>query len=60
VTILIAIPADYSTADAPPGEAEPGWWKIRYTMAGSPSATSLDVTTWRVDIRGNPVHLVLP
>jgi hypothetical protein len=60
LTIKIPIPVGYSTADAPPGEPEAGWWKIRYTMAGSSSDTSLDVTTWQVDIVGNPVHLVLP
>lgn len=35
-----------------------GWWKIRYTMTGN--GTSVDVTTWMADIRGNPVHLVEP
>jgi hypothetical protein len=35
-----------------------GWWKIRYNMTGS--GTSNDVTTWTVNIIGNPVHLVLP
>ncbi|HEY4634785.1 MAG TPA: hypothetical protein VIH00_12790, partial [Candidatus Limnocylindrales bacterium] len=59
VTIEIAIPVTY-TAPTPPGETEPGWWKIAYTMSGSSSDTSLDVTTWQVAIRGNPVHLVLP
>jgi len=58
VTILIPIPATY-TAPTPPGEAEPGWWKIRYNM-GSGSASAFDLTTWQVQIRGNPVHLVLP
>ncbi len=60
VTIEIPIPTSYSTAVAPPGETEPGWWKIRYVMSGASSDTSLDVTTWQVSIRGNPVHLVLP
>jgi hypothetical protein len=59
VTIEIAIPLSY-TAPTPPGETEPGWWKIAYTMSGAASDTSLDVTTWQVAIRGNPVHLVLP
>jgi hypothetical protein len=35
-----------------------GWWKIRYNMTGT--GTSNDVTTWTVNIVGNPVHLVLP
>ena len=39
---------------------EDGWWKIRYTMGGSTSSFSTDLTTWQVNIRGNPVHLVLP
>ncbi len=60
VTIEIPIPVTYSTAVAPPGEPEPGWWKIQYVMSGSASNTSFDVTTWQVAIRGNPVHLVLP
>jgi hypothetical protein len=58
VTIVIPIPATY-TAPTPPGEAEPGWWKIRYNM-GSGSSSAFDLTTWEVAIRGNPVHLVLP
>ncbi len=59
VTIDILIPSSY-TAPMPPGESEPGWWKIQYVMSGSSSDTSFDVTTWQVTIRGNPVHLVLP
>jgi hypothetical protein len=59
LTIEIPIPLTY-TAPQPPGEPEGGWWKIRYNMGGSASATSVDVTTWQVSIRGNPVHLVLP
>ena len=59
VTIEVPIPATY-IAPTPPGESEPGWWKIRYTIGGTSSDTSFDVTTWQVSIRGNPVHLVLP
>ncbi len=51
LTIVAAIPTTYA-AD------QQGWWKIRYTMSGT--GTSNDVTTWKADIRGNPVHLVLP
>jgi hypothetical protein len=29
-------------------------------MGGSTSSFSTDLTTWQVNIRGNPVHLVLP
>ena len=59
LTIEIPIPSTYS-APQPPGEQEPGWWKIQYNMSGSPSDNSFDITTWEVQIRGNPVHLVLP
>ncbi|HYO43010.1 MAG TPA: pilus assembly protein TadG-related protein [Candidatus Limnocylindrales bacterium] len=59
VTIEVPIPASYA-ADTPPGEMEPGWWKIKYTTGASTSAYGFDVTTWQVIIRGNPVHLVLP
>lgn len=51
LTIVAVIPTTYN-AD------QNGWWKIRYTMTGN--GTSNDVTTWKADIRGNPVHLVLP
>ncbi len=51
LTILIQIPATYTAPQS-------GWWKILYNMTGS--GTSSDVTTWKVSIRGNPVHLVLP
>jgi hypothetical protein len=55
VTITVNIPATY-TAPTPPGEPGPGWWKIQYVTSGS----GQDVTTWEVNIRGNPVHLVIP
>jgi len=51
VTINVPIPSGYT---AP----QDGWWKIKYTMNGT--GTSNDVTTWKVAIRGNPVHLTLP
>ena len=57
--MTIALPSTYS-APIPPGETEPGWWKIRYRMGGSPTSYSTDMTTWKVSIRGNPVHLVVP
>jgi len=53
VTITIALPPTYGAA--PGGLAEDGWWKIRYNVDGGN-----DTTTWKVSIRGNPVHLVLP
>ncbi len=55
VTISIALPPSYN-APTPPGETQPGWWKIEYTVGTS----GQDVTTWEVSIRGNPVHLVVP
>src|SRR6266550_647730 len=55
VTISVPIPATY-TAPTPPGEPGAGWWKIEYNTAG----TGQDITTWEVNIRGNPVHLITP
>jgi Flp pilus assembly protein TadG len=51
LTIQIPIPGTYTAQQS-------GWWKIRYTMNGT--GTSNDVTTWKVEIRGNPVHLIVP
>jgi len=48
------------TAPQSAGDPEPGWWRIRYTMGGSSSGKAFDLTTWQVDILGNPVHLVIP
>lgn len=59
LTIEIALPSTYS-APNDPVSGEPGWWKIRYTMGGAASNFSTDMTTWKVDIRGNPVHLIVP
>jgi hypothetical protein len=53
LTILVGIPSDYT---AP----QDGWWKIEYHMQGSSGTEATDITTWQVDIRGNPVHLVEP
>lgn len=55
VTFSIPLPPSY-TAPQPAGEPGPGWWKIQYTTG----ANGLEVTTWEVNIRGNPVHLVIP
>jgi hypothetical protein len=52
----VVLPLNY-TAPLDPVSGEAGWWKIRYTM-GSGAATATDLTTWQVNIRGNPVHLV--
>jgi hypothetical protein len=50
LTIHAVIPGGYQ------GDQQ-GWWKIRYTMTGT--GTSNDVTTWKVQILGNPVHLIV-
>jgi Putative Flp pilus-assembly TadE/G-like len=58
ITITIPLPADYGASGLnPPGDAtdEDGWWQIEYNVN-----QGNDTTTWSVDIRGNPVHLVLP
>jgi hypothetical protein len=51
LTIDVVIPVGYTAQQS-------GWWKIKYNMSGS--GTSNDVTTWKVQIRGNPVHLIVP
>lgn len=61
LTITIPLPLDYS-APLPSSDhtaTEGGWWKMRYIM-GSGSGNATDLTTWKVSIRGNPVHLVVP
>jgi len=55
VTLSVQIPSSYA-APTPPGEPGPGWWKIEYATLG----TGADVTTWEVNVRGNPVHLITP
>jgi hypothetical protein len=50
ITIRIPVDPNYT---AP----QDGWWKIRYNMTGT--GTSNDVTTWKVALLGNPVHLVM-
>ena len=59
LTIEIALPTNY-TAPSDPVTGQPGWWKIRYNMSGLATDLSTDLTTWKVDIRGNPVHLLIP
>jgi hypothetical protein len=57
VTMTIVLPANYGVGGlTPPGETEPAWWKIEYTITSAGN----DTTTWEVNIRGNPVHLVIP
>ncbi|MHB8460010.1 MAG: pilus assembly protein TadG-related protein [Candidatus Limnocylindrales bacterium] len=50
VVLRAVIPSAYTG----PGN---GWWKIQYNYSGG---AAHDRTTWRVDILGNPVHLVVP
>ena len=59
LTILIPLPSTYGSAGLTPlGESEAGWWKIDYRIASG--VQSNDTTTWRVSVRGNPVHLIVP
>ena len=59
LTILVPLPSTYGSAGlTPPGESEAGWWKIDYRIAAG--VQSSDTTTWRVSVRGNPVHLIVP
>ena len=58
ITITVALPASYGQSGLNPlGDVtdEQGWWLIEYQLANGN-----DTTTWSVDIRGNPVHLVTP
>ena len=52
--------ARFNIAPSDPVTGQPGWWKIRYNMSGLATDLSTDLTTWKVDIRGNPVHLLIP
>jgi hypothetical protein len=61
LTIEIVLDRDY---DAPHPSSdtvtsEGGWWKIRYNMGNQGNDESTDMTTWQVELRGSPVHLVL-
>lgn len=58
LTIDVPLPTTYS-APVDPATGQNGWWKIRYTM-GAGSGFATDLTTWKVDIKGNPVHLITP
>ncbi len=49
---------DAYSAPIDPASGEAGWWRISYQMIGSGAST--DLTTWEVNIRGNPVHLKVP
>ncbi len=56
IKILIPLPTTYGSGGlTPPSESQAGWWKIEYTVGGGS-----DLTTWEVNVLGNPVHLVVP
>jgi hypothetical protein len=57
--ICFQLPDNYS-APLDPTFHQPGWWRISYTMGSGNGAPATDLTTWEVNVRGNPVHLVLP
>jgi hypothetical protein len=53
VTIDVPIPTTYTAPSS-------GWWMVEYDMGGIPSNSAFDVTSWQVNVVGNPVHLVVP
>ena len=54
--ILVPLPTSYGSVGlTPSGESQAGWWKVTYTVGGGS-----DLTTWEVNVLGNPVHLVVP
>ena len=58
ITITVQLPTTYGEHGLnPSGDItdEDGWWLIEYELENGN-----DTTTWSVDIKGNPVHLVLP
>jgi hypothetical protein len=53
------LPSTYGSGGlTPPGESSAGWWKIDYKLGSG--TVGNDTTTWRVGVRGNPVHLIVP
>jgi hypothetical protein len=51
LSIDISVPTTYTAPQS-------GWWKITYTMGTGSTDMSTDLTTWQVNILGNPVHLI--
>jgi hypothetical protein len=43
----------------PTGGQGGGWFRIQYDMGGGTNPAT-DLTTWKVEVRGNPVHLITP
>ncbi len=69
ITIRVKLPSTYGCSVLSPclqptsgpgvaigGEQQQGWWKIEYETTSAAN----DTTTWRVNLLGNPVHLVVP
>jgi hypothetical protein len=55
--LLIDLPTDYGLdGSGNPLAGFDGWWKIRYTPAGS--GTVYDRSTWSVEVVGDPVHII--
>lgn len=65
VRLCFQLPSDWTAPIPVPDSMTPtggqggGWFRIRYNM-GSGSNPSTDLTTWKVEVRGNPVHLITP
>lgn len=63
--LCFQLPEDWSAPAPPPDALTPtgciceGWFRIQYDM-GSGGQPSTDLTTWKVEVRGNPVHLITP
>lgn len=63
--LCFQLPEDWSAPAAPADALTPtgciceGWFRIQYDMGGG-SNPSTDLTTWKVEVRGNPVHLITP
>jgi Flp pilus assembly protein TadG len=51
IHILIPLPTSYGSG----GLWQGGWWQIEYDLSGGGAS---DVTTWAVNVIGNPVHLI--
>jgi hypothetical protein len=63
--LCFQLPDDWSAPTPPVDGLTPtgcvcnGWFRIQYDMGGG-SSPSTDLTTWKVEVRGNPVHLITP
>jgi hypothetical protein len=63
--LCFQLPSDWTAPIPPPDSLTPpqgvegGWFRIQYAM-GNGSDNATDLTTWNVEVRGNPVHLITP